>query len=101
MIAVSGMMHRIYTNALKDLVTDWHLKHAAKKLKPQQPPRVHATFIDFSQAYDTVPRLQLWDHLQYIAMPTPLSRAAKEMYQNDEYILVDGDKRARHVHPTD
>eukprot|EP00983_Pelagomonas_calceolata_P007493 244440-Pelagomonas_calceolata.AAC.1 len=66
-----------------------------KKLKPQQSPRLHAAFIDFSQAYDTVPRLQLRDHLQRIAMPTPLLCAIKEMYQDDGYILVDGDKRAR------
>ena len=127
MIAVSGVMYRIYANVLKDLVTDWcvqrrkvpdtqfgfypgrstlhplfilrHLKHAAKKLKPQQSPRLHAAFIDFSQAYDTVPRLQLWDHLQRIAMPALLLHAIKEMYQDDEYILMDGDKRAR-VHPT-
>eukprot|EP00983_Pelagomonas_calceolata_P075159 1152872-Pelagomonas_calceolata.AAC.15 len=76
-----------------------HLKHSAKKLKPQQSPRLHAAFSDFSQAYNTVPRLQLWDHLQRIAMPAPLLRAIKEMYQDDVYLLVDGDKRA-HVHPT-
>eukprot|EP00983_Pelagomonas_calceolata_P071387 1151199-Pelagomonas_calceolata.AAC.4 len=92
MIAVSGVMYRIHANVLKDLVMDWcvqkikvadtqfgfypgrstlhplfilrHLKNAAKKLKPQQSPRLHAAFIGFSQAYDTVPRLQLWDHLQ-------------------------------------
>eukprot|EP00983_Pelagomonas_calceolata_P048745 1141192-Pelagomonas_calceolata.AAC.1 len=32
-----------------------HSKHAAKELKPQQLPRLHTAFIDFSQAYDTVP----------------------------------------------
>eukprot|EP00983_Pelagomonas_calceolata_P037885 1136567-Pelagomonas_calceolata.AAC.6 len=58
-----------------------YLKHAAKKLKPQQSPRVHAVFIDSSQAYETAPRLQLWDHLQCIAMPAPLLWAIKEMYQ--------------------
>jgi len=114
MIAVSGVMYRIYANVLKDLVTDWciqknkvpdtqfgfypgrstlhplfilrHLRHAARKLKPRQSPRLHAAFIDFSQAYDTVPRLQLWDHLQRIAMPALLLQAIKEMYQDDEYI---------------
>eukprot|EP00983_Pelagomonas_calceolata_P133977 1162016-Pelagomonas_calceolata.AAC.22 len=48
-------------------------------------PRLHAAFIDFSQAYNTVPCLQLWDHLQRIAMPAPLLRAIKEMYQDDGY----------------
>eukprot|EP00983_Pelagomonas_calceolata_P015386 487836-Pelagomonas_calceolata.AAC.1 len=109
MIAVSGVMHRIYSNVLKDSVTDWstlhpifilrHLRHAANKLKPRQSPRLHVVFIDLSQAYDTVPRLQLWDHLQRIAMPALLLRAIKEMYQDDEDILMDGDIRAC-VRPT-
>eukprot|EP00983_Pelagomonas_calceolata_P011522 372375-Pelagomonas_calceolata.AAC.1 len=51
------------------------------------------------QAYDTVPRLQLWDHLQCIAVHAPLLWANKEIYQDDEYILIDGDKRAC-VRPT-
>eukprot|EP00983_Pelagomonas_calceolata_P007979 260287-Pelagomonas_calceolata.AAC.1 len=83
MIAVSGVMYRIDANVLKDLLTDWciqrnkvldnqfgfypgrssqhplfilrHSRHAATKLKPQQSPRLHAAFIDFSRAYDTVP----------------------------------------------
>ena len=41
-----------------------HLRHAAKKLKPRNSPRLHVAFIDFSQAYDTVPRQQLWSHLR-------------------------------------
>eukprot|EP00983_Pelagomonas_calceolata_P019708 620785-Pelagomonas_calceolata.AAC.1 len=122
-----SVRYRIYANVLKDLVTNWcvqknkvpdtqfgfypgrsslhplfilrHLKHAAKKLKPRQSPRLHAAFVDFSQASDTVPRLQPWDHLQRIAMPTLLLQAIKETYRDDEYILTDGDKRA-HVHPT-
>eukprot|EP00983_Pelagomonas_calceolata_P122166 1160882-Pelagomonas_calceolata.AAC.3 len=49
-----------------------HLKHAAKKLKPRNSSRLHVAFIDFSQAYDTVLRQQLWSHLQRNAMPTPL-----------------------------
>ena len=127
MIAVSGVMYRIYANVLKDLVTDWcvkkgkipdaqfgffpgrstlhplfilrHLRHAAKKLRPRNCPRLHVAFVDFSQAYDTVPRQQLWSHLKRNAMPTPLLSVIRDMYENDEYILMDGDKQAR-VHPT-
>ena len=112
---------------LKDLVTEWcvkkqkipdtqfgffpgrstlhplfilrHLKHAAKKWKPRGSPRLHVAFIDFSQAYDTVPRSQLWKHLQRNAMPDPLLRVIKEMYEKDRYILIDGEKRAQ-VHPS-
>eukprot|EP00967_Tisochrysis_lutea_P120835 scaffold198506_cov17-Tisochrysis_lutea.AAC.1 len=76
--AASGVMYFVYANVLKDLVTDWcvqrkrsltpnlvfilvratlhprfisrHLNHAAKKLKVQQSPRLHAAFIGFSQS---------------------------------------------------
>eukprot|EP00983_Pelagomonas_calceolata_P050506 1141997-Pelagomonas_calceolata.AAC.14 len=37
--------------------------------------------------HTTLPRLQLWDHLQRIAMPAPLLRAIKDMYQGNGYIL--------------
>jgi hypothetical protein len=100
MIAVSGVIYRIFANVLKELVTDWcvkkgkipdtqfgffsgrstlhplfilrHRRHAAKKLKPRNSPRLHVAFIDFSQAYDTVPRQQLWSHLRRSAMPSTL-----------------------------
>jgi hypothetical protein len=75
-----------------------HLRHAAKMLKPRNSPRLHVAFIDFSQAYDT-PRQQLWSHLRRSAMPSTLLSVIKHMYENDEYILMDGEKRAR-VHPT-
>ena len=76
-----------------------HLRQAAKKLKPRNSPRLHVAFIDFSQAYGTVPRQQLWSHLRRSAMPSTLPSVIKHMYENDEYILMDGVKRAR-VHPT-
>ena len=70
-----------------------------KKLKPRNSSRLHVAFNDFSQAYDTVPRQQLWSHLQRNAMPAPLLSVIRDMYDNDEYILMDGEKRAR-VQPT-
>jgi len=38
-------------------------------------------------------------HLRRSAMPSTLLSVIKHMYENDEYILMDGEKRAR-VHPT-
>jgi len=76
-----------------------HLRHAAKKLKPRNSPRLHVALIDFLQAYDTVPRQQLWSHLRRSAMPSTLLSVINHMYENDEYILMDGEKRAR-VYPT-
>ena len=75
-----------------------HLGHAAEKRKPRNSPRLHVAFIDFSQAYDTVPRQQLWSHLCRSAMPSTLLSVIKHMYENDKYILMDGEKRARASH---
>ena len=38
-------------------------------------------------------------HLRRRAMPSTLLSVIKHMYENDEYILMDGEKRAR-VYPT-
>jgi len=49
-------------------------------LKPRNSPRLHVAFIDFSQAYDTVPRQQLWSHLRRSAMPSTLLSVIEHMY---------------------
>jgi len=77
-----------------------HLQHAARTIKPNGSPRFHAAFIDFKQAYDTIPRDALWKHhLRRTRMPAPLLSVTQDMYNRDEYVLKDGDKTAR-VHPT-
>ena len=76
-----------------------HLQHAARTIKPNGSPRLHAAFIDFKQAYDTTPRDALWKHLRCTRMPAPLLAVIQDMYNRDEYVLKDGDKTAR-VHPT-
>ena len=124
MLAVSGTMYRMYANVLRALITDWcmserkipdtqfgfcpgrntlqplfilrHLQHAARL---RTPGRLHAAFIDFKQAYDTIPRQALWQHLQNIRMPAPFLAAIQGLYDGDEYVLKDGDKTAG-VHPT-
>ena len=126
MLAVSGTMYRMYANVVRSLVTAWciasnkipdtqfgfypgrntlqpiyilrHLQHAARVFKPRQSSRLHTAFIDFKQAYDTIPRQALWHHLQRTCMPTPFLRIIQNMYDSDEYILKDGEKTAR-VHP--
>ena len=76
-----------------------HLQHAARTIKPNGSPRLHAAFIDFKQAYDTIPRDALWKHLRRTRMPAPLLSVIQDMYNRDEYVLKDGDKTAR-VHLT-
>ena len=71
-----------------------HLVHAAKHKKPHKHPYLHAAFIDFSQAYDTVHRPLLWEHLERNNIPTHLLDVLKEIYDKDEYVLIDGDKKA-------
>ena len=75
------------------------LQHAARTIKPNGSPRLHAAFIAFKQAYDTIPRDALWKQLWHTRMPAPLLSVIKDMYNRDEYVLKDGDKTAR-VHPT-
>ena len=77
-----------------------HLQHAARTIKPNGSPRLHAAFIDFKQAYDTIPTDALWKHLRRTRMPAPLLSVIQDMYNRDEYVLKkNGDTTAR-VHPT-
>jgi hypothetical protein len=71
-----------------------HLIHAAKHKKPYKHLYLHAVFIDFSQAYDTVHRPLLWEHLEKSNIPTHLLDVLKQVYDKDEYVLIDGDKKA-------
>ncbi len=52
-------------------------------------------FIDFKQAYDSIPRCALWEHLQRNCMPTCLLKIIQNLYDADEYVLMDGIKQAK------
>jgi len=45
-----------------------HLKDAAQK-RQRGSSRLYTAFIDFKQAYDSIPRSKLWDHLRKNQMP--------------------------------
>jgi len=75
-----------------------HFQHAARTIELSGSPRLHATFIDFKQAYDTIPRNASWKHLRRTCMPAPLLSIILDMVDHDDYVLKDGDKTAR-VHP--
>ncbi len=72
-----------------------HLLHAAQTKNPHGSPRLHAAFIDFKQAHDSIPRCALWEHLQRNCMPTFLLNIIQNLCDADEYVLVDGTKQAR------
>ena len=59
-------------NTLEPMFILRHLQHAARTIIPNGSPRLHAAFIDFKQAYDTIPRDALWKHLRRTRMPAPL-----------------------------
>ncbi len=70
-----------------------------KQKKSHGSPGLHAAFIDFKQAYDSIPRCALWEHLQRNCMPTYFLKIIQNLYEADKYVLVDGTKQAR-VRPT-
>ncbi len=127
MLAVNGTIYRLYANIIRSLLTTWcrskskildtqfglypgrntlqpmfilrHLQHAARTIKPSNSPRLHTAFIDFKQAYDTIPRQVLWSHFRRIRMPAILLSALQSLFASDQYLLQDGHKAAR-VKPT-
>ena len=80
-----------------------HVCHAAQwaRRKGERPDsRVYAAFMDFTAAYDTIPRQKLWQHLEAIGMPPWMLGAVKAMYAQDAYMFVDGEKRSSLIHPS-
>ncbi len=66
-------------------------------LRRLNAPAIHPGFMqllfNLKQAYDTIPREALWDHLHRIRMPSLSLNITKDLYAEDAYILVDGPKR--------
>jgi sorting nexin-29 len=123
MLAVNSVLYRVYANVVRELYTDWCIANRGfvpdnqfafyPGRNAQQPMFImrhlfhatrgkclHAAFIDFKQAYDTIDRVKLWEHLTKIGIPAPLLQAAKALYEGDSYVLVDGDKRTEPIRPT-
>ena len=122
MLAMSGTLYRLNANILRELVTKWcvdnrkvpdtqfgfypdrstiqpmfnlrHLVQTAKQIKPKGCSHLHTAFIDFSQAYDTIDRPHLWDHLNNIRYQNAHSpyQCHQTIVRWDEYVLIDGAK---------
>eukprot|EP00983_Pelagomonas_calceolata_P006600 216961-Pelagomonas_calceolata.AAC.2 len=79
------------------LTATFHLeapKACGSDTSTQGSPRIYASFIDLKQAYDLIPRVRMWEHLHKCQMPSQLISIMTNLYQDDKYILIDGDKRA-------
>ena len=70
-------------NTLQPMFILRHLQHAARTIRPNGSPRLHAAFIDFKQAHDTIPRDALWKHLRRTRMPAPLLSVIQDMYYRE------------------
>ncbi|KAJ9529181.1 hypothetical protein QJQ45_007858 [Haematococcus lacustris] len=128
MLAVSSVLYRLYANVLRHVLTAWGMTHKAlpaeqfgfipgrstmqpmfilRHLVHAQKANVHAkhrklftAFIDFKQAYDHIPRQQLWEHLRVgVKLPQPLLACLEGLYRDDSYVLIDGPHRTPPVTP--
>ncbi|KAJ9524400.1 hypothetical protein QJQ45_008615 [Haematococcus lacustris] len=128
MLAVSSVLYRLYANVLRHVLTAWcmthkvlpaeqfgfipgrstmqpmfilrHLVHAQKASADAKHRKLFTAFIDFKQAYDHIPRQQLWEHLRVgVKLPQPLLACLEGLYRDDSYVLIDGPHRTPPVTP--
>ncbi|KAJ9516284.1 hypothetical protein QJQ45_001098 [Haematococcus lacustris] len=128
MLAVSSVLYRLYANVLRHVLTAWcmthkvlpaeqfgfipgrstmqpmfilrHLVHAQKASADAKHRKLFTAFIDFTQAYDHIPRQQLWEHLRVgVKLPQPLLACLEGLYRDDSYVLIDGPHRTPPVTP--
>ncbi|KAJ9519854.1 hypothetical protein QJQ45_014577, partial [Haematococcus lacustris] len=128
MLAVISVLYRLYANVLRHVLTAWcmthkvlpaeqfgfipgrstmqpmfilrHLVHAQKASADAKHRKLYTAFIDFKQAYDHIPRQQLWEHLRVgVKLPQPLLACLEGLYRDDSYVLIDGPHRTPPVIP--
>ncbi|KAJ9520512.1 hypothetical protein QJQ45_000256 [Haematococcus lacustris] len=128
MLAVSSVLYRLYANVLRHVLTAWcmthkvlpaeqfgfipgrstmqpmfilrHLVHAQQASADAKHRKLFTAFIDFKQAYDHIPRQQLWEHLRVgVKLPQPLLACLEGLYRDDSYVLIDGPHRTPPVTP--
>eukprot|EP00983_Pelagomonas_calceolata_P023191 730451-Pelagomonas_calceolata.AAC.1 len=57
-----------------------YLQHVAHAVRPNNSNILYAAFIGFKQAYNTIPREALWQHLHHISMPKSLLSLLQDMH---------------------
>ena len=128
MLAVNSTLYRLFSNVLRDLLTDWcvkeqkipdtqfgffpdrncmqpmfilrHLASHCKARRPHNCSKLYTAFMDFTQAYDRIDRGALWTHLTKIKMPNYILHTIQALYDDDTYSLVDGTIRTEPIKPT-
>ena len=130
MIAVNGVLYRVYANVVRELLTKWsvatgavpdtqfafylgrnaqqamfimrHLIHSTRNRGGERGKNLFASFVDFTQAYDHIDRERMWAHFKdKLHMPIALLEAVRGLYTGDAYVLCDGtDKQTEAIHPT-
>jgi hypothetical protein len=70
-----------------------HLKGAEQK-RQRGSSRMYSAFIDFKQAYDSIPISKMWDQLRKNQIPIRMLSILENLYNAFEYTLLDGDKSA-------
>lgn len=124
MVAVSGVVYRLFTNVVRDFLSDWCmqfqkipdtqfgfvpgrntlqpmfiLRHLVEDARADGCQKLYTAFVDYTQAYDCVDRAALWSHLESLQLPEYLLGAVKEIYSGDSYVLVDGHRVVPAVQP--
>ncbi|KAJ9534668.1 hypothetical protein QJQ45_002923 [Haematococcus lacustris] len=128
MLAVSSVLYRLYANVLRHVLTAWcmahrvlpaeqfrfipgcstmqpmfilrYLVHAQKASVDAKHRKLFTAFINFKQAYDHIPRQQLWEHLRVgVKLPQPLLACLEGLYRDDSYVLIYGPHRTPPVTP--
>jgi Reverse transcriptase (RNA-dependent DNA polymerase) len=129
MIAVNCVAYRLFANVVRDFMTTWCINShqmpdtqfgffpdrstlhplfilhhcimdAKSRPKGKTRSKLYSAFVDYTQAYDSINRQALWEHLTSIAVPAYLINIIKEMYTDDSYVLVDGGQHTQPLHPT-
>jgi len=129
MLAVNGVLYRVYANVVRELLTEWsigagavpdtqfafypgrnaqqpmfilrHLIHSTRCRGGARGKNLFTAFVDFTQAYDHIDRERMWDHFRNkLDMPGTLLEAVRALYTGDAYILCDGPKQTPAIHPS-
>jgi len=70
-----------------------HLKDNAAQKRQRGSLWLYTAFTDSKQAYDSIPRSNMWDYVVHLSknqMPIHMLSILENLYDADEYTLLDG-----------